>query len=184
MITKRKRFLLVGVLVLLLVGAFIFIRGDIFSEKEEFVIPEKYQEYSDENFYFKYQGTEVIKFDDDGEHIGTIRIKVTDKIQINLEHMVGYTESPYEMAQELDSYGDNHMYKKSPREIPNENLKGYYGTRFVQNIEFSVLNDYAIFDTPKGIFKLSMGLTGEDQELYSQGHQVFLLILNTLEVKP
>lgn len=181
---KRKSLLFIGVLALSGVGMFLFIMGYLFPQEEKFVIPENYQEYSNENFYFKYlPGYEVLKFDDDEGRLGTIRIRVTDNTYIDLEHMAGYTESALEMAERMNSSRDHHAHNRSPQEIPNKNLEGYYGTRFLKNIDFSSLQDYAYFDTSKGLFELSISFINDDQELYDRGHQAFLLILNTLEVK-
>lgn len=180
---KKRTFLFVGLLIIPFIAIFTFLIVAKLTE-QGFVMPDNLQEYSDDNFSFKYpQGAEVFKFNDTDERLGTIRIKTSNNIDIDLEHNVGSTESASDYVEQLYSFADNHKYNQSPAKIPNNNIQGDYATRFLQNEEFNILSEYAVFDTSKGQFQLKMGLFSDEQESYTQAHNDFLLILRTIEVK-
>lgn len=176
---KKKNVSLIGILVLLVTIVFVLIWK--FKSPEEFIIPSKYKEYSDENFYFKYpESAYIVNFADDEEDIGTIRVIVDDNINVDLDPVYGASNAFKETQQYYFGRAKD-WRNRAPRKIPNKNLKGYYATRFGQNVEFSFLQDYAFFETSNGLFELSM--SPREFESYSKGHRAFKLILNTLEVK-
>ncbi len=175
---------LLAVVFILAITVLVLWKTGLLTGSSFVLVSEESLEYSDDNFSFQYPTDyEVVKFEDRGDRLGTVRIRKGD-IAIELEHNVGSDKSAYEYAGTMYESRDSHKYNQAPKEIVNENIEGYYLTRFIQNEEFNSLVDEAFFDTSKGVFELSMGLLNrEEQRSYNEGHQAFLLLLNTLEVK-
>ena len=177
---KKPLFIIAGVLFFTGILYIAFFKSDIFIPTEEYVMPQEYLEYSGKDFSFKYpKGFTVVEFDTSG----TVRVlDIGTGIYIDLERN-NDDKNALNMARSLYLVTTEHEANKSPRKISNNNVKGYYFTRYLENIEFSILKDSAFLDTSKGLYEISMGLLNEDIDsfLYNKGHDAFLMILNTLK---